>query len=121
MIQCRNCFQVIRSVLVPVLLLVTASVLADPPDMPPSRKELHRYRLGPPDADRLLRHFAEMEKRPFDGVVLEVTGRTADGKPCSLRETFSKAKWQREWFRAVWNNFGPARSRDSPPTWSCTG
>ncbi len=42
-----------------------------------------------------------MEKRPFDGVVMEVTGRTAEGKPCSLRETFSNMKWQREWFDDV--------------------
>ena len=98
MIQCGNCFQVIRSVLVPVLLLVTASVLADPPDMR-IRKKLIATGWDHPDADGLLRHFAEMEKRPFDGVVLEVTGRTADGKPCSLREAFGNQKWQREWFQ----------------------
>ena len=40
-----------------------------------------------------------LEKQPFDGVVIEVTGRTAEGKPCPLREAFGNQKWQREWFQ----------------------
>ena len=40
-----------------------------------------------------------MEKQPFDGVVLEVTGRTAEGKPCPAAAAFCNQKWQRAWFQ----------------------
>jgi hypothetical protein len=82
-----------------ILALTVASVRAEPPDMR-IRKKLIATGWDHPDAERLSKHLGEMEKRPFDGVVMEVTGRTADGKTCSLRETFSNAKWQREWFQA---------------------
>ena len=74
------------------------SVRAEPPDMR-IRKKLIATGWDHPDSQRLLANLAEMEKRPFDGVVLEVTGRTAEGKPCPLREAFSNQKWQREWFQ----------------------
>jgi hypothetical protein len=75
------------------------SLRAEPPDVR-IRKKLIATGWDHPDAEQLVKHLAEMEKRPFDGVVLEVTGRTTDGKPCLLRETFANEKWQREWFQA---------------------
>jgi len=50
------------------------------------------------DPERLLQNLAEMEKRPFDGVVIEVTGRIDEKRRCQMRQTFTKEKWQREWF-----------------------
>ncbi len=51
------------------------------------------------DTARLRENLAEMEERPFDGVVLEVVGRDDDGKPVPLRWGFHSAKWKREWFQ----------------------
>jgi hypothetical protein len=54
-----------------------------------------------PDSQSLRKNLAEIERQPFDGVVIEVAGRTPDGKRCSIRPTFSREKWQREWFQPV--------------------
>jgi hypothetical protein len=64
------------------------------------RKKLIATGWDCPDSERLLTHLAEMEKRPFDGVILELTGRTAEGKFSAIRPAFSREKWQREWFQA---------------------
>jgi hypothetical protein len=80
------------------LLLAAASVRAETPDMR-IRKKLIATGWDHPDCQRLLANLAEMEKRPFDGVVIEVTGRTVEGKPCPLRAAFSNQNWQREWFQ----------------------
>ena len=80
------------------LLLAAGSARAESPDMR-IRKKLIATGWDRPDSQWLLANLAEMEKRPFDGVMLEVTGRTAEGKPCPLREAFSNQKWQRAWFQ----------------------
>ena len=41
-----------------------------------------------------------MEKQPFDGVVIELTGHTDEGKSCPLSVAFSNQNWRREWFQA---------------------
>ena len=81
-----------------MFLPMAMAVLAEPPDMRIDKK-LIATGWDHPDSQRLLANLAEMEKRPFDGVVIEVTGHTADGKPCPLRAAFSNQKWQREWFQ----------------------
>ena len=43
-------------------------------------------------------NLAEMEKRPFDGVVIQLDGTTDDGKACPLNQTFSNQPWKQEWF-----------------------
>ena len=80
-------------------VLTAGSIQAQTPDMR-IRKKLIATGWDHPDTQRLLENLAEMEKRPFDGVVLEATGVTAEGKSCSLRPAFSNQRWQREWFRA---------------------
>jgi len=50
------------------------------------------------DPEWLAKNLAEMEKRPFDGVVIEVAGRADDKRRCAMRQTFSRDPWQREWF-----------------------
>jgi len=52
------------------------------------------------DTGRLRQNLAEMEKRPFDGVVLEVNGQDDDGKRVPLRWAFQPGEWKREWFQA---------------------
>jgi hypothetical protein len=51
------------------------------------------------DSRRLRDNLAEMEKQPFDGVVLDLVGRTAQGKPCPLAPAFSGEPWQGQWFQ----------------------
>ena len=88
-----------RSVLFALLvLLTTAAVGAEPADMR-VRKKLIATGWDHPDSEQLLAHLAEMEKQPFDGVVLELIGRTADGKPCPLRPAFCNQVWQPAWFQ----------------------
>jgi len=53
----------------------------------------------PTDAAWLRAHIREMEKRPFDGVVINLRGRTGDGKPADLAQAFSDRPFQREWLR----------------------
>ncbi len=85
-------------VLALVVLLAGTAVGAEPPDMR-LRKKLIATGWDHPDSEGLLAHLAEMEKQPFDGVVLELTGRTAEGKPCPLRPAFSSEAWQPAWFQ----------------------
>jgi hypothetical protein len=81
-----------------MVLLAATAVGAEPPDMR-LRKKLIATGWDRPDSEWLLAHLAEMEKQPFDGVVLELTGRTAEGKPCVLRSAFSGETWQPAWFQ----------------------
>jgi hypothetical protein len=98
--QCHTRFRY-RQIVFPLSLLLAASMVgAEPPDMR-IRKKLIATGWDHPDSQRLLANLAEMEKRPFDGVVLEATGHNAEGKLCSLRAAFSSQPWQREWFQAT--------------------
>jgi hypothetical protein len=98
--QCHNRFHGLRIGVVLTTLLAAAAVGAEPPDMR-LQKKLIATGWDHPDGQRLLANRAEMEKRPFDGVILELSGNNAEGKPCSLRAAFSGQPWQRAWFRAT--------------------
>lgn len=65
------------------------------------RKKLIATGWDKPDSQRLLDHLTEIERQPFDGVVIEVTGKKPDGKPCSIRTTFHNQPWDQEWFQPV--------------------
>jgi hypothetical protein len=54
-----------------------------------------------PDTKRLRENLAEIESRPFDGIVLEVLGRKDDKAKsiCKLRWAFLDEKWDRKWFQ----------------------
>jgi hypothetical protein len=53
-----------------------------------------------PDTGRLRQNLDAMQRRPFDGTVVEVTGQ-AEGKPRRLRGAFAADPWQRKWFQAA--------------------
>ena len=86
-----------RMVLV-FLLMMGPKAAGQAPDM-----RLHKKLIATGwdhcDSQRLRENLAEMEKRPFDGVVLELVGRTAQGKPCPLAPAFSREPWQDQWFQ----------------------
>jgi len=50
------------------------------------------------DTAWLRAHRDDMEKPPFDGIVINVVGRREDKKPAELRLAFSKEAWKEEWF-----------------------
>jgi hypothetical protein len=54
-----------------------------------------------PDTKRLRENLAEIESRPFDGIVLEVLGRRNNSpkSECKLRWAFLDEKWDRTWFQ----------------------
>ncbi|MEN6495997.1 MAG: hypothetical protein ABFD16_17075 [Thermoguttaceae bacterium] len=86
-----------------VVFAICAVGIASPADAQDmrQRKKLIATGWDKPDSQRLLENLAEMEKQPFDGVVIEVTGKKPDGKPCGIRATFSNQKWEQEWFQPV--------------------
>lgn len=85
------------------MILATILVLSSPLAAEDMRihKKLIATGWDKPDSQRLLDYLAEIEKQPFDGVVIEVAGTKPDGKSCVIRPTFSNAKWEREWFQPV--------------------
>ncbi len=54
-----------------------------------------------PDQLGLKEQVRVMETQPFDGIMITVTGKRDDGKPCLLRGTHSAEPWQRAWFEAA--------------------
>ena len=64
------------------------------------RKKLIATGWDKVDSQRLLDNLELMEKRPFDGVVIDVVGNAANNKPCRLRTTFHSQPWQQAWFDA---------------------
>ena len=87
-----------RLLAVASLLLATAAVLAQPADNWP-RKKLIETGWDQPDTARFRQNLAEMDKTPFDGVVVVCTGKTAEGKGVSLRGAFCPEAWQEAWFQ----------------------
>jgi hypothetical protein len=92
----------LRVVTVLLILLFTAplGVRAARPADQPGRKKLISLGWDHPTPAQLRRDLAEMERRPFDGVVIQAT---ANGAPANLGaypfiHAFSNTKWKREWF-----------------------
>ena len=85
-----------------VLLLATpmlsAVVSAGQAEDMRRRKKLIATGWDKVDSQRLLDNLELMEKRPFDGVVIAIVGRTGDDKPCHLRAAFHNQPWHKEWF-----------------------
>lgn len=80
---------------VPALIVPLVSLsLASAADMRRPKK-LIATGWDQPDTQRLRKNLAEMEKRPFDGVVFVALERMEDGKTCQLRGAFVDQPWQR--------------------------
>ena len=86
-----------RHVIVSIILLVSLSAVGQGQDIR-RQKKLIATGWDKAEPESLAKNLAEMEKRPFDGVVVEVAGRIDDKRRCAMRQTFSNEKWQREWF-----------------------
>lgn len=53
-----------------------------------------------PDTARLRANLAEMEKTPFDGVIIGVTGKNDEGKTIPTSYTFTSTPWKKAWFQS---------------------
>ncbi|MDY0169619.1 MAG: hypothetical protein RBS80_23960 [Thermoguttaceae bacterium] len=51
------------------------------------------------DPVRFRENSAEMDTRPFDGVVVSVSGQTPEGRTVPLNWAFLKGRWDRAWFQ----------------------
>jgi hypothetical protein len=63
----------------------------------PLPKKIVEFGWDVPDTAYLREHIRDMEKRPFDGVVLRMYG-TRNGEKVDGYTVFRKEVWQREWF-----------------------
>lgn len=63
------------------------------------RKKLIATGWDHADTKRLLENLTEMEKRPFDGVVIVVVGKNDQGKAVPMVRAHQGDKWQRPWFQ----------------------
>ena len=97
-IMTANYFRAKPAKILPFLLLIGATAAGQPPDMRLPKK-LVAIGWDHPDSQRLRGQLSSMEKRPFDGVVLEVMGHTPERKPVALQWAFGKDVWQQGWFR----------------------
>ncbi len=91
------------------LCALIAAAAACPAGDGPRTKKLIATGWDHPDSARLREHRAAMEKRPFDGVVIQLTGDAGDGKRCRLRAAFADRRWEQEWFRPCVENLRKCR------------
>ena len=93
------------------LLVVAAAAAAAPAADARRPKKLVQTGWDRPDTERLLANLAEIEKRPFDGVVIGALGRAEDGRRVHLHWAFLDQKWRREWFDHCLANLQACRFR----------
>lgn len=103
-------YQLRLAALLPASLLLALAATASADDMRIAKK-LIATGWDHPDSQRFRQHLAEIEKRPFDGVVLELIGRNDEGKPVSLRAGFSSTPWKAEWFQPCIDDLKAARPK----------
>ncbi|MHC4405131.1 MAG: hypothetical protein ACYTG0_36255 [Planctomycetota bacterium] len=63
-----------------------------------------------PDPQRLSENVSEIEKRPFDGVVIRVAGRKPGGQQVPLNSAFLKDSWDQSWFQESVDTLKAVRS-----------
>ena len=85
-----------------VMLALLSPALAMAQDRPPDvRRPKKLISVGWDlfsDTKWIREHLAEMETRPFDGIVINATGRRDNGKNQFLRTAFTREPWKYEWF-----------------------
>jgi hypothetical protein len=101
-----------RSLLVLLsLAALSVSAVAAPPADARRPKKLIATGWDHPDSRRLRENLLEMEKRPFDGVVIELVGRIDEKKTCYLRGAFVNEPWRQEWFQSCVDDLRACKSK----------
>lgn len=67
----------------------------------PIQKKFIEAGWDEPNTASLRANLKEMEKTPFDGVVVTAVGKDDAGKNVSLQSTFSDVPWKQEWFQGA--------------------
>lgn len=88
-----------RLIIIAWLIVAVASAFAQPAGSWP-RKKIIETGWDQPDTVRLRQNLADMEKTPFDGLMVGCVGRVDDQRRQDLRGVFGPDPWQQEWFRA---------------------
>jgi hypothetical protein len=85
-----------------LMLLISAPVAIGSPAPDPPRKKLIELGWDIVDTAYLRAHHAEMERStPFDGSMIRVAGKTADGKPAHSEWGWDATPWDRASFQAA--------------------
>ncbi len=53
-----------------------------------------------PNSSDLKTHLTTIEKTPYDGAILSITGKDDSGRNIDMKPIFRKRKWKQEWFLA---------------------
>jgi len=64
-----------------------------------------------PDTARLRANLSQMEKTPFDGVIIGVTGKDDAGKTVQARSAFSDVPWKKAWFQSSIDDLNAIHSK----------
>ncbi len=101
----------------PMKLLVLSSLLALPclliaenESNATPRKKLIEYGWDAPDTQWFRQNLKQMESSPFNGITLQITGQSPDGKPRPTIQTFVEEKWEPSWFASCIEDLKSARS-----------
>ena len=102
---------VFRVVRVPLVLSFVLGVLVSSADGQDARRRKKLIATGwdQPDSQRLPEISAEIEKRPFDGVVVQAIGAGDKKQPVSFGSAFGNQEWKREWFQPAVDRIKAAR------------
>lgn len=65
------------------------------------RKKLIECGWDTPDTTALRQYFDQVERAPYDGIRIKVSGKTVEGKPASLSYAFGPEEWDRSSFQAA--------------------
>lgn len=85
--------------LVIAFILATFAPPAEQPDMRRRKKLIAVGWDLYSDTQWIRKHHIEMQKRPFDGIVINVVGRREDGTTIQLRQTLTDKPWKYDWFQ----------------------
>lgn len=101
--------------LIPAVSPVYAAPYGDVP------KKLIATGWDAPDTTRFRANLEQMEKTPFDGIVLHVTGKDDAGRVVQAYSTFSNVPWKKEWFQDSIDDLKAIRSRKLTDNFIRTG
>jgi hypothetical protein len=92
-------------------LLFSSASLAGAQQETARSKKLIELGWGSPDTATLRAHLVEMEKTPFAGIAINVTGKDDAGNTIAVRQAFSNVPWKKAWFQSSIDDLKAIRSK----------
>ncbi|MGE5531453.1 MAG: hypothetical protein ACM3VW_04990 [Bacteroidota bacterium] len=99
-----------RLLLVALILVGVLAAMAAPAQSNWPRKKLIETGWDQPTTATFRKNIAEMEKQPFDGVVIGAVGQDDEKKNLSLRPVFTERPWKAEWFQSAVDDLKATKS-----------